>query len=119
MVEKKRPNVVGKGPALTREILAIFNDIQANAGSISNDAADKINAVLGAKGQELEKITKMAYLKTVKAGQVIWDMKEASLDVKQAVDAGDEAKAMAIVEQMEPELDNFIHKTKTFVVRMT
>jgi len=119
MADKKRPNIVGKGPALTREMLEIFGDILSSTGNVSGAAADKINVILGAKGQELEKIVKMAYLKTVKAGEIAWDMKEASLEIKQAVETGDEAKAVAMVEQLESELDGFIHKIKTFVVRMT
>ena len=119
MAEKKRPNIVGKGPALTKEMIGIFKEIQENSGTLSGDAAEKINAVLGEKGQELESVIRMAYLKTVKAGEVAWDMKEASLSLKEAVGSGDEAKAMEIMEKMGGELDGFIHKIKTFVVRMT
>ena len=119
MVEKKRPNIVGKGPALTREMIAIFKEIQENSESLSGEAAEKINAVLGEKGKELESVIRMAYLKTVKAGEIAWDMKEASLTLKEAVGSGNEAEAMKVLEFMSGELDGFIHKIKTFVVRMT
>jgi len=119
MAEKKRPNVVGKGPSLTREMIGIFKEIQENSGSLSGEAAEKINAILGEKGQALESVIRMAYLKTVKAGEVAWDMKEAALSLKEAVHAGDEGKAMEIFTQMSGDLDGFLNKIKTFVVRMT
>ena len=61
----------------------------------------------------------MAYLKTVKAGEVSWDLKEMASSLKETVGAGDESKALEILEQMGGDLDGFIHKIKTFVVRMT
>jgi hypothetical protein len=120
MVEKKkRPNVVGKGPALSRETIAIFKEIQDGSANLSGDLAGKINTVLGEKGAALEKVVKMAYLKTVKAGEIAWDLKEDALALKEKIDAGDESSAAEILGKMEGELDDFIHKIKTFVVRMT
>ena len=117
--KKKRPNIVGKGPALSREMIAMFKEIQENSAGLSGDLAGKINAVLGEKGAALEKVVKMAYLKTVKAGEVAWDLKEETVSLKETIAAGDEAKAAEILDKMEGELDGFIHKIKTFVVRMT
>ena len=119
MTEKKRPNVVGKGPALTREMLAIFKEINEDSKSISGEVAEKITATLGEKGAELEKVIKMAYLKTVKAGEISWDLKEAALSLKEAIHASDKEKAMEIFTQMSNDLDGFLKKIKTFVVRMT
>ena len=119
MTEKKRPNVVGKGPVLSREMIAIFKEIQENSAGLSDDLAGKISAVLGEKGAALEKVVKMAYLKTVKAGEVAWDLKEETLNLKESIAAGDEAKASELLEKIDGELDGFIHKIKTFVVRMT
>ena len=119
MAEKKRPNVVGKGPAFTREIIAIFKEIQENMGSLSDETLERLNTLVAEKAEALEKVVKMAYLKTVKAGEVSWDLKEMALTLKEAVGAGDESKVLETVEQMGPELDDFIHKIKTFVVRMT
>ena len=119
MVEKKRPNIVGKGPTFAREMIAIFKEIQENSGDLSVEAAEKIKPLLGEKAEALEKVVKMAYLKTVKAGEVSWDLKEMALNLKETVGAGDESKALEILEQMGGDLDEFIHKIKTFVVRMT
>lgn len=119
MVEKKRPNVVGKGPAFTREMIAVFKEIQENTGDLSAAAEEKIKTLLGEKAEELEKVVKMAYLKTVKAGEVAWDLKEMATSLKETVGAGDESKALEILEQMNGELEGFINKIKTFVVRMT
>jgi hypothetical protein len=119
MTEKQRPNVVGKGPALAREMLEVFQEIQNSTGNLSGAAKEKINSTLAEKSAELEKIIKMAYLKTVKAGEVAWDLKEKALELKEMVSKSDEASAMATIDQMTGELDGFVHKIKTFVVRMT
>ena len=119
MADEKRPNIVGKGPAFSREMIAIFKEIQGNSAGLSEDLAGKIHTVLGEKGASLEKVVKMAYLKTVKAGEVAWDLKEETLNLKEAIAAGDEAQAAELLDKMEGELDGFIHKIKTFVVRMT
>jgi hypothetical protein len=119
MSEKKRPNVTGKGPALTREMLEVFKEIEAGAGSLSGEAAGKINSALSEKAAELGKIIKMAYLKTVKAGEIAWDCKEMALELKESVTSGQEDKAVEILGKLTTELDDFIHKIKTFVVRMT
>jgi methyl-accepting chemotaxis protein len=119
MADKKRPNVVGKGPAFTREMIATFNEIRENTASLSDETSEKLNTLVAEKAEALEKVVKMAYLKTVKAGEVAWDLKEMALTLKEAVGAGDESKVLETIEQMGPELDAFIHKIKTFVVRMT
>lgn len=115
MTEKKRPNVTGKGPALAREIIEIFGQILSDGGSMK----EMLESQLADRGAELEKISKMAYLKTVKAGEVAWDLKEMSLELKAAVEAGDEAKAKELLESVTADMDHLIHKIKTFVVRMT
>jgi hypothetical protein len=61
----------------------------------------------------------MPYLKTVKAGELAWDLKEKTIALKDAVAGGDEAAAVATSEELVPEAETIIHKTKTFVVRMT
>ncbi|MGD9364120.1 MAG: hypothetical protein PVH87_00365 [Desulfobacteraceae bacterium] len=115
MTEKKRPNVTGKGPALAREIIEIFGQILSDGGSMK----EMLESQLADRGAELQKIIKMAYLKTVKAGEVAWDLKEMSLELKAAVEAGDEAKAKELLESVTADMDHLIHKIKTFVVRMT
>jgi hypothetical protein len=119
MSEKKRPNVVGKGPAFTREMIELFREIKDSTNGLPTDAAQQISSTLGTKADDLEKVVKMAYLKTVKAGEVAWDLKEMATDLKASVAAGDESKSMEIFGQMQGDLDHFIHKIKTFVVRMT
>lgn len=119
MTEKKRPNIVGKGPTLLREMIDVFNEIQESSDGLSDELAAKISAVLGEKGAALEKVVKMAYLKTVKAGEIAWDLKEETLNLKETIAAGDEGKATEILGKLDDELDGFIHKIKTFVVRMT
>jgi len=119
MSEKKRPNVVGKGPAFTREMIALFREIKENTNGLSTDAAQQIGPTLAGKADELEKVVKMAYLKTVKAGEVAWDLKEMATNLKESINAGDEGKSMEIFGQMQGDLETFIHKIKTFVVRMT
>jgi hypothetical protein len=117
MADNKRPNVVGKGPALAKEIIAIITE---TAGSCASDTAkEKIAVPLQGKADELTQIIKMAYLKTVKAGEVTWDLKEALGEMKGKLAAGDEAGAVAATEALMPNLEELIHKTKTFVVRMT
>jgi hypothetical protein len=119
MSDKKRPNVVGKGPAFTREMIALFREIADSTNGLSADAGQQISTTLGAKADDLEKVVKMAYLKTVKAGEVAWDLKEMATELKASIADGDESKSMEIFGQMQGDLDNFIHKIKTFVVRMT
>lgn len=119
MTTKKRPNIVGKGPTLSREMIAIFKEIQENTAGLSDDLAGKITEVLGERGATLEKIVKMAYLKTVKAGELAWDLKEEALNLKETIATGDEAKITEILGKIEADLDTYIHKIKTFVVRMT
>lgn len=119
MADKKRPNVVGKGPALCKEMMEVFAEIAAGANGMSDDAKEKVVAPLEAKAAELKPILKMAYLKTVKAGEVAWDLKEKAVALKETVAGGDEAAAIAAAEEMVPEVDQLIHKIKTFVVRMT
>lgn len=115
MAQKERPNVTGKGPALAREIVEIFGQILSNGGGMKA----MLEPALADRGAELEKIGKMAYLKTVKAGEIAWDLKEMSLELKTAVDAGDEAKVKELLEPLTADMDHLIHKIKTFVVRMT
>jgi cob(I)alamin adenosyltransferase len=117
MADKKRPNVVGKGPALAKEIVEIITAVAGS--SVSDTAKEKIVVPLQGKADELTQIIKMAYLKTVKAGEVTWDLKEDLSEMKAKLDAGDEAGAVAATEALMPNLEELIHKTKTFVVRMT
>jgi hypothetical protein len=118
MTVKKRPNVVGKGPSLSREMLDVFKAIE-NSNGMSGPAKEQINVQLSNKREDLGKVLKMAYLKTVKAGETAWDLKEKSLELQGAVQSGDEDRAMAIMQELDGELDQFLHKIKTFVVRMT
>lgn len=115
MSDKTRPNVVGKGPALCKEFMDIVGEIAATDGV----SAEKIAAPLQAKADELAPILKMAYLKTVKAGELAWDLKEKAAALKDTVAGGDEAAAIAATEDIVPDADHLIHKIKTFVVRMT
>lgn len=117
--KKKRPNVTGKGPALTREMLGIFEEITADTGKLSDELAGKMKTALEEKVADFTKVIKMAYLKTVKAGETAWDCKEMAVELKAAVSAGDESKVAEILEPLTADLDQFLHKTKTFVVRMT
>lgn len=115
MTEKKRPNVTGKGPALAREVIGMIDEILADGGSMKAT----LESQLADRGAALQKIVKMAFLKTVKAGEMAWDLKEMTSDLKASVAAGDEAKANEILEPMTAEMDELIHRIKTFVVRMT
>jgi hypothetical protein len=115
MTQKERPNVTGKGPTLAREILEVLAEVLSNGGSMKG----MLESQLADRSAQLEKIGKMAYLKTVKAGEMAWDLKEMALELKTAVGAGDEARAKEILETLTADLDQLIHKIKTFVVRMT
>lgn len=115
MAKKERPNVTGKGPALAREIIQLFGEILADGGNMQG----MLESSLADRGADLEKIVKMAFLKTVKAGEMTWDLKEMTLELKEAVAAGDEAKAKEILEPLTKDMDELIHRIKTFVVRMT
>jgi hypothetical protein len=115
MTEKTRPNVTGKGPTLAREIVEVLSQMIADGGGMKG----MLESELADRGEQLNKISKMAYLKTVKAGEVAWDLKEMALELKAAVDAGDEAKAKEIMGPLTGGMDELIHKIKTFVVRMT
>lgn len=115
MTQKERPNVTGKGPALAKEIVAVIGQMMSDGGPMKAE----IEAQLADRSAQLEKITKMAFLKTVKAGEMTWDIKEMALELKTAVEAGDAAKAKELLEPMTAELDQLIHRIKTFVVRMT
>lgn len=115
MAKKERPNVTGKGPALAREIIGMIDEILSDGGSMKAMLESKLSD----RGADLQKIVKMAFLKTVKAGEMTWDLKEMTLELKEAVAAGDEAKATEILEPWTTEMDELIHRIKTFVVRMT
>jgi hypothetical protein len=118
MSEKQRPNVVGKGRAFARDALAVIAEVKAGASKLSAGAQEKIN-VLSDKGAELEKVLKMPFIGTVKAGEMAYDLNEAAQALKSAVGSGDEAKSLELVAAMGSEVDQFVHTTKTFVVRMT
>jgi hypothetical protein len=115
MAKKERPNVTGKGPALAREVIELIGEILSDGGSMKALLESK----LAERGADLQKIVKMAFLKTVKAGEMAWDLKEMTLELKEAVAAGDEAKANGILEPWTTEMDELSHRIKTFVVRMT
>ena len=115
MAKKERPNVTGKGPALAREVIGLIDEIMSDGGSMKGMLESK----LADRGADLQKIVKMAFLKTVKAGEMAWDLKEMSLELKEAVAGNDEAKANEILESWTAEMDELIHRIKTFVVRMT
>jgi hypothetical protein len=120
MAEKvKRPNVVGKGPKLIREMVEILKEVEGALGNIDGDAAAKVKAVAVDLRDEIEPIVARAYVKTVKAGETAWDCKEASLELKAAVEAGEGDKAAEIAGTIEKDLGEFVNKIKTFVVRMT
>jgi hypothetical protein len=119
MSENTRPNVVGKGPSLSREMIDLFNEIQQNASILSADLKNRISTQLSQKGADLEKVIKMAYLKTVKAGETAWDLKEKTIELKNKVASGDEGSIVGIMDDLEAGVDQFLHKIKTFVVRMT
>ena len=119
MADSQRPDVTGKGPALIREMLAVFKEIDGQCASLSPETAAKIKSTVAAKGQEIEPLLSRAYMKTVKAGEISWGCKELALEVKQQVDACNSEEALGKLENLEKELDGLIHKVKTFVVRMT
>jgi hypothetical protein len=115
MTKKERPNVTGKGPALARETIDLIGEILENSGGMKG----VLEPALADRSADLLKIVKMAFLKTVKAGEMSWDLKEMTLELKEAVAAGDEAKVKEILEPMTKDMDELIHRIKTFVVRMT
>ncbi len=118
MAEKKMPDVTGKGPALSREMLAIFKEIDSMNG-LSPDAMAKIKGICQTKGAEMEALLTRAYMKTVKAGEVSWQCKELAADLKEAIAAGNEAGALEILGKIETDLGALVHTAKTFVIRMT
>jgi len=118
MSDKKMPDVTGKGPALSREMIAIFKEID-NMNGLSADAMGKIKETCQARGAELEAMLGRAYMKTVKAGEVAWQCKEMAADLKAAIEAGNEAGALEILGRIDTDLGNLIHTAKTFVIRMT
>jgi hypothetical protein len=115
MAQKERPNVTGKGPALAREVVEVIGQMLSDGGPMQG----MLESELADRGAQLEKIGKMAFLKTVKAGEMAWDIKEMTLELQAAVAAGDEAKSKELLAPMTAELDQLIHRIKTFVVRMT
>lgn len=119
MADSQRPNVTGKGPALIREMLEVFKEIDGQCASLDPETAAKIKSTITAKGQEIEPLLSRAYMKTVKAGETSWACKELAVDVKQQVGACNGAEALNKIGSLEKELDGLIHKVKTFVVRMT
>jgi hypothetical protein len=46
-------------------------------------------------------------------------LKYATLELNAAVEAGDEAKVKEIITPLTADMDELIHRIKTFVVRMT
>ncbi|MGQ9920306.1 MAG: hypothetical protein ACUVRZ_03135 [Desulfobacca sp.] len=119
MAEQKMPDVTGKGPALMREMLAIFKELQDKVSGLSADAADQIKTLCNGKGAEMEPLLSRAYMKTVKAGEVAWKCKEMARELAGAVANGNEAAALETLANLQKELDGLIHTTKTFVIRMT
>lgn len=118
MADKKMPDVTGKGPALSREMLAIFKEIETMNG-LSADAMGKIKGTCQSKGAEMEAMLGRAYMKTVKAGEVAWQCKELAADLKDEITAGNETGAMEVLDKIDKDLGNLIHTAKTFVIRMT
>lgn len=118
MVEKKMPDVTGKGPALSREMLATFKEIEG-MNKLTPDAMAKIKEFCQTKGAEMEAMLGRAYMKTVKAGEVAWQCKELAVELKEAVAAGNEAGALEVLGKLDTDLGNLIHTAKTFVIRMT
>src|SRR3990172_144337 len=106
MTEKQRPNVVGKGRSLAREALAAIAEITAGSAKLSAGAQEKINT-LNDKGASLDKVLKMPFIGTVKAGEMAYDLNESAVALKTAVGAGDEAKSLELVGSMCSELDAF------------
>lgn len=119
MAEQTRPNVTGKGPALVNEMLDIFKQIEENLGNLTDNAAEKVKSVLSEKGETLGGVIRMAYLKTVKAGETAYDCKQMALELKESIESGSEDNAMQILDKLGSDLDGFIRRIKTFVVRMT
>jgi len=114
-----RPDVTGKGPNLMRETLAIFKEIDGMCASWSGGAADKIKSALVEKAHEMEPLLQRGYMKTVKGGEIAWDCKQLALELKSSVEKKDEAGAAASLDKLGTEVDELIHKVKTFVIRMT
>jgi hypothetical protein len=119
MADQVRPNIVGKGPSLVKEMLTVFKEIERNTGVLSDNASEKIKSVLSEKGQAIESVVRMAYLKTVKAGEIAYDCKQMALELKGSIESGNEDNTLQILDKLGNELDGFIHKIKAFVVRMT
>ena len=119
MADQTRPDVTGKGPALIREALEVFNVIDGQCASLSADAAGQIKSTLAAKRQEIEPLLSRAYMKTVKAGETAWQCKELAQELKQCVEGAQEAQALETLSKLGTELEGLTHKVKTFVVRMT
>ena len=119
MAEQSRPNVTGKGPSLVREMLVVFKETEGNLGNLSDGAAEKIKSALSEKGGALEAVIRMAYMKTVKAGETAYDCKQMALELKESIASGNEDNALKILDKLGSDLDGFIRKIKTFVVRMT
>lgn len=119
MADQQKPDVTGKGPALIREALDVFKQIDGQCATLSADAAAKIASTLSAKAQEIEPLLSRAYMKTVKAGETALSCKTLADELKSRVSSGDETKALESLNLLGTELDGLIHKVKTFVVRMT
>lgn len=118
MAEAK-PDVTGKGPTLMRETLTIFKEIDGLCAGLPGPAADKIKSALVTKAGEIEPLLQRGYMKTVKGGEISWSCKELALELKASVEKKDAAAAEAIFVKLDAEVEELIHKVKTFVIRMT
>jgi len=119
MANQQRPDVTGKGPALIREALSVFGEINGTCTALPPASGEKIRTTLADKAQEIEPLLSRAYMKTVKAGETAWDCKILAEELKGCVAGGDEAKALETLDKLGTQLDGLAHKVKTFVVRMT
>jgi hypothetical protein len=114
----ERPNVIGKGPAMLREMAALCKEIEGNQNGLPADAVDKVKAAM-AKCLKLEPMAVRPYVKTVKGAEVIWDCKEMASQLQQAVQAGDAGTVSELAAGLEEQADWLNQKISTFVVRMT
>lgn len=109
----EKEKIHGRGHFFVKDML---NDewpaIQKSAGEpISSGIADLV--------KQLRPISNRPYVKNPAGSEDAWALKEATAELKAAVDGGDEGKATELFGKIKADAVDFMEKISAFNIRMT
>jgi hypothetical protein len=109
----EQEKIAGRGHFFVKDLI---NDLWP---ACAEKAGGEIKSGLDTLTSTLTPIGQRPYVKNPSGSQDAWNLKQKTLELKAALDAGDGAKAQTLFAEIKADAETFIEEINSFVTRMT